>query len=281
MKTIILIISLTISLNAQSSEFIMIFDGGVTYSDEATQYFDRLPISIPDDTLAFYAAFIDSMNGRGYWARMDEMWMLANKTQANTLIGMKGLADATVAGTVTFTVYQGIVSNGSTGYINTNYNPSTQGVNFTQNSCSFGVYSRTDNEATVTDMGCNDGTIFTMMRIRKATNSIQSWVNQGVASTTQTNTTSQGLFIVRRNGASTWQNLKNGVNLGGGAQSSTGIPNFKMYVCAVNGSDTPTGYTTREYSFAFVGDEFTPAELLLIFTFLETLLDNLDAGVVS
>ena len=279
MKTLFLSLLLFISVNAQSELLTLFADDGITYSAEAQQYFDRLPTAIPDDTLTFYAEFIDSMVSRNYWDRVDEMWWIANKTVLNALIGLKGLSDADTNGAYTFTPYQGLAGNGSTGYINTGFNPSTA-TNFKQNTSTFGVYSRTNSEAAVTDMGVSDGTNYTALQIRKATNIIRGWCNQGVATTSPANTTSLGFFTVTRIGANAWFNAKNGSNLTGGTQASTAIPNFNLYICAQNASNTASAFSTREYSFAMVGDDFSLPEQVIITGFIETLLDHLGVGVI-
>lgn len=281
MKTIILSLLLFISVNAQSELLTLFADDGVTYSTEAQQYFDRLPTAIPDDTLAFIAAFIDSMQGRGYWTRVDEAWLLANKTSANALIGMKGLSNATIGGTITFTPYRGFTSNGTTGYINTNFNPATDGAQFNQDDCGFGFYSRTDQQSEGHDFGGRDATNFTRIKSRSTANVVDTWVNQSVTNTSRANTSSTGFIYANRTAATVYGTYRNGVvivsvNTG----SSTGLLNVDMSLGGQNNQGVVANFTTREYSFAMVGDAFTATEQVLIYGFLEVLLDHLGAGVI-
>lgn len=253
----------------------------VLFSTQAQQYFSRLPTAISMDTLAFYAAFIDSMNGRGYWARVDEMWMLANKTLANALIGMKGKKDATANETYTFTPYQGWAGNDVNGYINTNFIPTADASNYLLDRAGFGFYSRSTGAYAGKDMGVTNGTYYSMLTAQTTGNQVDLWINADVGNTSRANTSSGGFIYGTRWNSSLYATYKNGVIIvAQNARTSTSIPDKAFFFGALNNNGTANNFVGREFAIVLIGDYFTPTELVLITGFMETLLDNLGVGVI-
>jgi hypothetical protein len=82
---------------------------------------------------------LNTLISSGVWAKLDTLFVLANDGGASfACINWKNPSGtkATLVSSPTFTSNQGFNSNGSSSYIDTNYNASTQGVNFTNNSAS-------------------------------------------------------------------------------------------------------------------------------------------------
>jgi hypothetical protein len=79
---------------------------------------------------------LNTLISTGVWAKLDVLFVLANDGGASfACINWKNPSGtkATLISSPTFTTNQGFNSNGSSSYIDTNYNASTQGVNFTNN----------------------------------------------------------------------------------------------------------------------------------------------------
>lgn len=78
---------------------------------------------------------------------LDSLYLFAQASAELALVDLiNPERTATVGGAPVFTPYRGYKGDGFDDYIDTNYNPSTNAVHFSQNSNSFGVWSRT-NEA--------------------------------------------------------------------------------------------------------------------------------------
>ena len=81
------------------------------------------------------------------------IYLMANEDSVSSKLNLvKRAYDGVQLGTATFTQWQGWAGNGSTGYINTTYNPATDSIPYTLNSASIGVYNRTggiENKAVV------------------------------------------------------------------------------------------------------------------------------------
>lgn len=66
----------------------------------------------------------------------------------------KNAHHATAINSPVFTANKGFKGNGTTSYINENYNPFVDAVTYTVSNASIGLYSGTDNVSTVADSGC-------------------------------------------------------------------------------------------------------------------------------
>lgn len=249
------------------------------YSIEAQQYFNRLAILPGQDTLVKMAEFIDSLKQNGVWAKIDEMWLLANKTAANGLIGLKNKKNCTNVNSASFAAYRGFTSNGTTSYLNSQFNFATEGVNYTLNSASIGLYSRTNaDNSGLFDFGVVDATINRIFFQTRTSNNFAGRINES-AGDAVSNSDSRGFFIINRSGSSAAQYYKNAVNLKSSTTSSTAIPSGNAYILCRNGNGTPDGFSTHQISFVFVGGSLTSQEVTNFNNCLERLLDYLGAGV--
>lgn len=274
MKIIFLIL---IPFLIQAQSLLLLMDDGSPYSAEATQYFDRLPTEVDADTLAVYATFIDSLVLLGYWDRIDEMGILANKTSANALIGLKGYKDAVLVGVPTFTVYQGFV--GGTGKaINTQLAPDPDGVNFTLNAGSFGIYSRTQDLTAKNDMGTNSaGTDQSVIYI--TTDTYYARVNGSNWNANVASVNSQGFFCADR-----YSSTKVGVIINGvyddNSSTAGSLCTNTFYVLAQNGGSV-VDPSPRQIAFWYIGGSFSEAEHIILNRLVEAMLDGIGAGVVE
>jgi hypothetical protein len=103
---------------------------GGGYSTEATTVFGRMNTAPPTAYKDAMATFIDSLVTNGIWGKIDEIQCPALDTSANGLVGWKGVSNATLVGGVTHTPKVGHVHNGTNGYTNTGFIPSTMGVQY-------------------------------------------------------------------------------------------------------------------------------------------------------
>lgn len=84
------------------------------------------------------------LKSSGAWAKLDSVAVFATDGSSSfALIDWKRLVLLTAINSPTFVVNQGYVGNGTSASINTNYNPTTNGVNFTLNKASVWMYKFT------------------------------------------------------------------------------------------------------------------------------------------
>jgi hypothetical protein len=77
------------------------------------------------------------LKAAGVWSKLDTLSVFATDGNSDfALIDWKRLSQYTAINSPTFTTNQGFKGNGNSSYIDTNFNPSTSGVNYTLNNAS-------------------------------------------------------------------------------------------------------------------------------------------------
>jgi hypothetical protein len=187
----------------------------------------------------------------------DRLWVhgLQNQIAARTSIANAATADLiTNVNSTTFTAGQGFTGNGTTMYLNTNYNPAVDGVKYTQNSASFGVYSRTNNSSLAESIGVYSLALGSISSIYpNDTGKAYCYVQNFPASDNIIVSDSLGLYSAVRTSALSNSLYKNGVLAGGTTQASLGIPSFDFYICARNNNGAASGFDTRQIAISFAG----------------------------
>lgn len=199
---------------------------------------------------------------------IDQMWLLANfdttgSSQTTDAQALTSLVNPTAAtalaaphGAWTSNTL-GWQSNGSSGYIDTRYIPSSfSGAKNTQNSSMFGVYGLTTRAAADTKiaMGGFDATRNDQLLLKAASTQVNS-VNDGTGQCDSTGFT-QGLSLMIRSASGSAHNI---VTTSGGpatttsASTSNGLPTVPLFVCARNNNSTPDSFETIKIALAVVG----------------------------
>lgn len=134
-------------------------------------------------------------------------------------------------------------------YLNTNYNPSTDG-GFNLTSLSFGIYSNTNIAAALySDIGLAVATKRIYLSINFSS-SIFGWTS--TTSTSGSNTVNTGLFSATRLNNAVKIYRDSGVIVTG-TRTDAELLNGNIYIGALNTSGTPSQYSNRSYSYMFLG----------------------------
>jgi hypothetical protein len=191
-----------------------------------------------------------AMKGDGSWAKLDRLWIFATTTQAAAMVDLVARASITLPVAPTFTARLGFTGNGTTQYIDTGYNPAT-GVQYTQNSASFGVWI----QAAATSGNMYLGSHSTTNNINKSGTSSGFDVNGGAGTTKVTNPTSGvGFQHTERTTSGLIGISHNGVSLGTGVSSAAARTSANLFALASNnGSGVATGFGTQTESVVFAG----------------------------
>jgi hypothetical protein len=107
------------------------------------QFFNRLVTLPTASRQALYANLINALVSGGVWAFGDALWVAGNDAATTLTNLINGTTTAAISGVPTFTANRGFTCNSSVNIITTNFNPSTGGQNFTQNSGSLGAWELT------------------------------------------------------------------------------------------------------------------------------------------
>lgn len=198
--------------------------------------------------------FITGSISDGNWSLIDAMWFPAAETQQAGQLNWITPASYTLTevSSPTWTADQGYTFNGTSSYINTNFNTSTNGVNFVLNSAIIGVYERLNiNEAKAQIGNANSGTSINIITARNGGNFLgKIHCNVNLAAATSD---SSGLFLARRTASNAQDISINGVQKVSGSTASVSVPNNNIYFGCYNNNGTAALFCTNQISFAIIG----------------------------
>ena len=201
-------------------------------------------------------AYDDLINALVYdslWPKIDIMYVLAAANEANAAQNLKSSSyTLTASGSPTFAADQGYTGNGSSMYLDTNFNPATAGGNFSLNSQSNFAYSRTD-AATIASFFGTLNAAPTIYMSPRSTDLLYIGTSGGGYTTANTNAI--GFYHSTRRGANDQEVYKNGASLTSNASGSTSLQSNNLAILRVG-----TGYSTGQCSFAGAGGGMTDAE---------------------
>lgn len=170
-----------------------------------------------------------------------------------------------------FTALGGYTGDGATTYIKTGWIPSTHGVKYQQDDCCFGVKATININALGSLGGVSTGTRFTGIYPRFSNNSLVG-INVSPASfATIANTSSIGLFDVRRANSSEFIYSIDNVDFTPSAVVSTPSPNAEIYYLAENDLPTAFASTANNMELGYTGSSsVSRANLLLFINYLKS-----------
>lgn len=208
----------------------------------------------------------------------DVMYFLAAETeQASRLNMVQRAHDCTATAAPTFAASRGVTGNGTTQFLDTNYNPATQGVQYTLNSASIGVYSRTDANNSGIDIGWTNGTQLCRVVLRNSGNFNVGINRNSVFSVAVPD--SLALFVGNRSTSTASQSYRRGVLAGSESSPSTSIASFNCYLLANNTSGTAASFSTRQLAFAFAGRSMDATQQANFYTAVQTAMTAIGASV--
>lgn len=146
-----------------------------------------------------------ALKSKGLWDTFDALYVLAaESSQAALQNWRQNLYNGTIAGSVTFTANVGMQGDGTTGYIDTGFNPATAvGPKFTQNSATIGFWSQTAGQANTIEMGNTN----TLIQCRNTSDAFGHRVNAPSSGSVANVTSGAGLFVSSRTGPNAADNL--------------------------------------------------------------------------
>lgn len=216
----------------------------------------------------------------GVWAKLDVFYVFAVHTNGGSeaLINWKnpGTYNATAANSPTFTADQGFAG-GTNEYIDTNWNPTSHGSNYTQNSASAFIYSRTNVDENRKCFGINH-TNDLYLEARRS-NAAEIKINE-TGSGTGANTDSRGLFIVDRPSSTKQYLYRNGTEIIDDTDTSSGLPNLNVYVLAVAEAGGAAEFCTLQISMFGAGSALTSGDRSNLQSRFETYMDAMGTGVI-
>ena len=217
-------------------------------------------------------ALIKGLKTDGIWTKLDRLWIFRAENSTCALTDLKALAVATAVNSPTFTADRGYAGNGSTSYINTNYNPSGSS-NFTGNAACFGIWDNTTspNSGTV-PIGISYYGHLSEGTIHYPDGNSYWRINTSGGGLTVAYP-GAGLFMANRSTSGASQLYRNGSSIVSDTVSATALTTTNFYVCARNNdSGTPTAgsHSTDQIGMVIFGGTLSSTEHGNLYTRLNT-----------
>lgn len=241
---------------------------GVSYDPDAIALFDRFTIKPNDARKVRINNLITTLKDLGVWSKLDALWIFTNIGDQPSL--QNWIADqynATAVGSPVFTVDRGFQTNGTSSYIETNFNPSTAvGAKFTASEGSMGFWSRTAGQAGVVDMGQT----FTLLTARNSSDQCAHRINWSISGGTAS-ANGSGHFVTSRTGPLNTDTklYRNGGLLLGSVSAGTtqALENATIQIGKRGNAAT---YSARQFAAAHIGGGLTAQNVTDLYNALNT-----------
>jgi hypothetical protein len=205
----------------------------------------------------------------GVWTKMKAIYPIVGGTASSHKFNLKDPRDLDAAFRLTYGTgvthsSNGMVSNGTSGFANTYFNPTT-GFSVNDN-VHLSYYSRTNVNTTQIEIGSANFSAgpYLMLWIRDSNNS-RFVMNVTGSYATASDTDSRAFYIGNRIGTSE-KGFRNNINVA--SRTSTGAlrPNFNIYLLAANYGGSTSFYSTKQCAFASIGDGLTDTDAANFYT---------------
>jgi len=205
------------------------------------------------------------------WTKLHALWPIIGDTAAQHSYNLvnPALYQLTYSGGITHAV-TGIKGNGSTGFANTNFAPST--ISGIQNNAAFGHYVRTTETGIVVDMGVFQAATTRYMSCLRNRGGGNEFIrvndNSGSASDT-IGATYKGSYILSRTASTGFTDYLNGTAVSARTETSVTPNTINMFLMALNTDGTATNHSPRTYGLFFISQGLTAGEVSLLHTIIQ------------
>lgn len=222
-----------------------------------------------------YRALINGLVSDGTFSLLDILYIFATNTTTTANLNLISTSfGITSAAAPSFSADHGYTGNGTTQYLDTNFNPATSGVNVTANSNSMGLYLTNTRAAngSQTDMGCANpaNTIYSYMNALSDSTGINAEMNAfNFPASFSTAATPAGFSALTRT-STTLSAYKNNSSTALSPSPATdaalGLPSNNYFLLAFNGptAGVASAFAPDTITAAFAGAGLSGAQFLLI-----------------
>jgi hypothetical protein len=230
------------------------------YDADAQAFFDRVTAAggtlsateqVAIDTL------VRQMKADGTWTLMKAIYPMVG---ASAAAGAQNLKSASFTGTfnggVTFSNL-GITGNGTSGYMNTNLNQSTEQ---TSNNLHISIYQRNIlSSPSNVSMGLGSGSSFSRFYLNFSGSEYLS-LQSAVQAISSVETPQQGMFILSRNSSANFFKKQNNLTIETFTNGSIPLSAFTYALLAGNAAGTFGEFSTANLAFSSIGDGLTDTQ---------------------
>jgi hypothetical protein len=237
------------------------------YDVDAQSLFTAMSVTPSDARKELINNLVLSLKSAGVWSKLDTLYVIAAHDAQAARLNWKGNASFTLSAVNSpfFVTDRGYYTDGVSTYLNMNWAPLTNGINYTQNSATLGIWTR-NNDLVTSGSGGSGTTAVTLLSPRGTSSILKYRINQAATSDGAAVSSGYGLTAVSRSGATATQAYRNGATSGSaGAIASAALTSVQFNLGRVNGSFAP-----NEFQAAFTGSNLSPSEHTALYDSLST-----------
>lgn len=188
----------------------------------------------------------------------DRLWNFNTDIQADAKISVVNPTSTqiTEVGSPTWTKDVGYTGNGSSMYLNTNYNPTSNGVNFVLNNACMGIYTSGADILNNFNIGAWNNSSFdglSYLNINGTNGQYGLNLNSGGNGDANSVGASTGLQVVTNAASGTNAQYFNGSLISTNTSYPTILLNADLFVFCANGAGTPVDYSNATIGMGFMG----------------------------
>lgn len=211
----------------------------------------------------------------------DVMYILAGETAESSLKNLvKNAHHATSVNSPDFTQFEGFNGNGTTSYINTNYNPVLDGSTVKINDICIGGYERINIISNEAFMGGYLSTDKSIQMYSLTTSGLKSRLNDGDLTSALLRPNSLGMCMSSRL-LSIKKLYYNKTDSNDFNINPIDMPNISIHILSFNNNGNPAFLSKRQISFVFMGKHFVKSEKDNITDAFEAYMDSNGKGVIA
>lgn len=254
------------------------------YSDEYQTVYNSFTNKPSDAIAEKQNTLVEALVDAGVWAKRDIIYFFAQETNddGEALKNLKspGTFDAILVDAPTFTSLEGFAGNGTSSYIRTNWDASTNAVTYTLNDASISGYFRTGiNDGGSTD-GFKNGASKGAGIASRVTTNLYSKINDG-SSLGYSTSDFTGLLHISRTASDARAVYRNNTLKASDANASDYLVAIENYVLARNSNGTADRFATCQVSYYSVGGSLTETERQAEMDAVESYMDSNSKGVID
>lgn len=217
-------------------------------------------------------AFISGLRTDGLLATADIIAPFGAASSVQALIDIVGSRALSPVSAPTFAAYGGYTGNGSSSYVNLNFNPSTAGGHYALGSASVGVYIRTNRApggggTQMGDVGCQDGSTYILPLYTD--DNVYFGVNESSTLVSAASPGSSGFWVASRTSTTALAGYRNGSQIAAGpGGTATSITATALYA----GISLRTSvFSTDQIALYWVGSGLDATQNANLYTRVQTL----------
>jgi len=257
---------------------------GSSFCAEYQAIYDSWTEKPSDAVAANMNTLVEADVNDGLWAKYDVRYVTAVHTnvngEAHTNWKNPGTYDLTLVNAPAFVAFEGFTGDGSS-YTDTNFNPFSDGVNYTQDDAGFGGYLRKDVAEMSYMMGIEDATKDCYILPRYTSDFAYAKINANIQTAGGVNVDARGMYFANRDAANNQDLWKSKVKIVDDNDASSGVPNFTFYLLAWNNGNVAQNFSTNQIAEARISSSFSDAEIANCTDNFETYMDSNGKGVIT